>query len=444
MDDLRLAQLKARESQLKTALWEKEAQHRDLLAAKAKAEKERIQALQDEEDYYRYPERSAGAIHRYIHGTAERQQIIAKEFSNLLPAEWNDWYTPRYHALSEDGRLATLGVLLDLRVGRDGYAYLVPGMSDFSQGRHVFRHRGPAPLDEWRRQLPIIKEHLDNTLDWHVERIDALHVCLICRAPLPNPLLFDPVWLLPNHLFLGVSLDDHCHIQIPLDELTHLLLAGASGSGKSTALHVLCQSVFANLNHFERVYLVDGKGVAFNRYANIAPDKVEILWETEDFERTVAQLVATMEARFAEQRAAGIDNATEGFIALIVDEVAAFIEPPADKAEREAHKAMLVNLQRLARRGRSAGIRLIFTLQDPTDQSLNTAIRSQLQTILSFRLAIPQHVSALFGDQAELPARVRDLTQGRAIYQNKNTGTTALVQLPILPTPTPKPPSEGE
>ncbi len=333
--------------------------------------------------------------------------------------------------------MLTLGAFLGIRAEREEFPTLIYDRSDFQQHQYVYRHfAGPANLSEWRQQLGSIRAFLGDAFEWTVSQDDATHVRLHRHTPLPRRLAFEPSNFKPGNLFVGVDTISREPLQVPLEELTHVLLCGASGTGKSNALHVICQSVFANLDLFEQVYLVDGKeGVAFNRYRDTDPGKVKIIWEQSAFAALIDSLGATMDARNHAQRDAGVDNATEGFIAVIIDELAAFIEPPSNPADRAAHKALLVGLQKLARRGRSVGIRLIVTVQDPTEENLPTTVRSQLQSVLAFRLAIPQHVSAVFGDQAELPVKVRDLPVGRAIYQNKATGTTAVVQLPVIGRP---------
>lgn len=437
-------------AQLEQAKRDRERRDEEIKDNQRRLARERREKLIEAENYAADMTRTNGIFARFAAadaaGDREHCAIIAEAVGALFPRftgpedERRD--PPRYAAMSWDARWLTLGAFLGIDAVRDQFPHLSVFDSDPDNDIYIYEHNGPADLELWRRQLPKIRRHLDAaysspgeyTVDlWR----DASHVIVRRHEPLPQNLALDPAWLAPGEVLLGLDPTDQAPVRVPFAAWTHTLLCGASGTGKSNAIHVLLASLFNSLDLISAVYLVDGKdGVGLARYAGRDP-KVSVLWELDEFAALLDRLSVVMTERNIAQRLAGIDNATDGFIIVLIDELATFVAPPygADKEQKKAHGEMLGRLIALARRGRSVGIRLICTVQEPTEESLPVAVRNNLATVIAFALPIVQHAVAVFPDIASLPADPRTLPLGRAIYQNRLTGKTRLVQFPRMTAP---------
>lgn len=403
---------------------------------RAAAEQLRRETIAREEDY-RQPGNAVGLFERYRNGDALRRELIDDGIRRLFPDDEAERGAPDFSQLPLETRLATLGLFLGIRYGREDYPRMLLGHSDHAARSYVFRfYGGPANRAAFTARLADIQSYLNigQHLEWTVKQLDANHIVLSGHPPLPAPLLLDPQWLVPGKLLLGVDPITRERVYQPIASCTHALIAGAAGFGKSTALHVLLASVFASLDHCAEVHLVDGKdGVAMERYRD-RDAKVQIIWEQDEFAALVDHLAGLMIARNIAQRRQGIDNATTDFVFVVIDELATFLQPPftTDKAVKERHRQMVNQLLAIARRGRSVGIRLIIAVQEPTEDGIPTPIRNNLSTLLAFCLPILQHATGVFADLARLPADPRSLPVGRAIFLNRITGAQRLVQWPVI------------
>lgn len=339
-----------------------------------------------------------------------------------------------FHTLPKGARPYFLTPFLNLQIGKR-FPYLCFDRSLVAQGQLTYvSTTGPIDLLAWERALPLISGYLGDT--WAIGSASIDTITLLRREPLPAVLPFARSMLKPAHLFVGIDAFDHQPYYLPLAEMTSgTFIPGASGTGKSNALDLLLQSIFANLDQFAAVYLVDGKdGVSMNRYRAVAPDKVSVLWEERELWETTSQLVATMRARNVAQREANLDNATTDFIAVVIDEMSTFTAKPSSDSKHpdtKRHAQFIDELAMLARRGRSTGIRLIITAQEPVVDQIPATVRANCLTTLAFKLPIDVHANAVFGQLEGLPADPRRLSRGRALLKNGLTGDLRYLHIPL-------------
>lgn len=340
-----------------------------------------------------------------------------------------------FHALPHGARPYLLGPYLGALVG-GVYPRLCWDTSDIAKGTltYVFPG-GPADANAWRQKLPEISAWLGET--WTMGAATANTLTLIRRTPLPQTMPFLRSHLKPGVLFLGIDAETQRPATLPFAEMTSgTFIPGASGTGKSNALHIIIQSLLSNLRLFQAVYLIDGKdGVAFNRYRNAAPGKVHVLWLDAEVWTLIGDLTALMRRRNEEQRERGTDNATQDFIAVVIDEMATFTAKPSVDSkhpDNKLHAKFIDDLTMLARRGRSTGLRLILSAQEPVAEQIPASVRANCLTSLSFRLPVDSHATAMFGQLDGLPADPRRLLRGHALFKNGLSGDVRHVQFPVM------------
>ncbi|MEQ1671910.1 MAG: FtsK/SpoIIIE domain-containing protein [Hyphomicrobium sp.] len=366
---------------------------------------------------------------------------ILSEMIDPLPALDGSMPKPRayqvdFHALPRSARPYFLGPYLGVHPG-DRFARLCLQRSRPSAGILVILQTGgPIDADLWRTHLPSINAWLGGS--WSVAKVEANTITLIQRAELPAVIPMQRGFLRSNALFLGIDTDTQQPTYLPFASMTSgTFVVGGSGSGKSNATHVLMQSILANLNLFQAVFCIDGKqGMTFTRYRRLHPDKLRVLTDEPDVWALTTRLVEIIRQRNATLANQGLDNAPNNFIAVLVDEMSTYTAKPSSDGKSEANKAhvrFLDELAMLARRGRSAGLRMLITAQDPTVDQIPSTVRSNCQTTMIFKLPLDVHATMMVG-QIEPGRDPRKLTTGRAIIK-RDDGTVTTVQFPVISAP---------
>lgn len=388
--------------------------------------------------FWARPERLAGTAELYKRTDETTRRVIRAEYDRCLKLikDGNDNLKPLdidYAALPTQARPYLLAPYLGLVVGR-GYPALDLTSSNHAAGRLVYVcSGGPADPQAWRSHLPAIDAWLGD--HWELTTSTATTITLERRTPLPAMIPFEARQLKPGHLFVGIDVATRQPYHVPLAELAHTLVPGTTGMGKSVALDSLLRSLLASPASIEHIYAVDPAGIAFRKYRGVSP-KLTTLSKPEDLWAVTARLVETMKARETELEATGRAKFIDRLIFLIVDEFPAYATPDTtDKKSEEwkAHQAFIGHVMALGRRARKAGIKLIFVVQEPTERDISTGVRSVLPGVLSFRLPMLAHATAIFGELESLPADPRTLPRGRAIYRDGTSGETVNVQFPVFP-----------
>ncbi|MDQ8699268.1 FtsK/SpoIIIE domain-containing protein [Hyphomicrobium sp. LHD-15] len=379
-----------------------------------------------------------GVIEAYRSMTVEKNRASLHEtYLHLLRRQAEPNPLPRidFHEFPKGARPHLLGLYLGTLVG-GVYPRLCWQSSDIARGTLTYIFPGgPADTTTWRQKLPVISAWLGD--HWTIANETSNTITLVRRTPLPETLLFSPSQLKDGALFLGVDADTQKPVMLPFADMTSgTFIPGASGTGKSNALHIIIQSLLANARYFQAIYLVDGKdGVAFNRYRNAAPGRVHVLWQDAEVWKLATDLTAVLRHRNELQRNQGIDNATRDFIAVVIDEMATFTARPSvdsKNPDNKLHAKFIDDLTLLARRGRSGGLRLIVSAQEPVVEQIPASVRANCLTSIAFRLPVDAHATAMFGQLDGLPTDPRRLPRGQALFKNGLSGDVRRVQFPVM------------
>lgn len=180
-------------------------------------------------------------------------------------------------------------------------------------------------------------------------------------------------------------------ISIDLELMPHLLIAGATGSGKSVCINaIICAYLFNNTPKDLRILLVDPKRVELTNYNGIPHLLAPVVT---DVDKTVSALkwaVWEMERRyklFSElgKRNISAYNAAPGsegklpYIIVIIDELADLMAASAKEVEG--------SIVRLAQMARATGIHLIIATQRPSVDVLTGLIKANMPSRIAFATA---------------------------------------------------------
>ena len=176
---------------------------------------------------------------------------------------------------------------------------------------------------------------------------------------------------------------------LDLAGLPHLLIAGATGTGKSVCLNSIVASLLVAKSPDElRLLMVDPKGVELTPFDGLPHLAAPTVQEFKGFTESLTGLLNLMQQRYARLGQAGVRNiagynATAErrmpYVVLVVDELAELML--AGGRESEA------NLVRLAQMGRATGIHLVLATQRPTVDVVTGLLKANIATRIAFTVA---------------------------------------------------------
>ena len=204
-----------------------------------------------------------------------------------------------------------------------------------------------------------------------------------------------------------------------LAKMPHLLIAGATGTGKSVSLHTMIASILFNATADDvRLILVDPKMLELSVYENIPhllvpvvvdPQKAaaSLLWATQEMEsrylkmrelgvrnidgynQALASGASIAQLKMAGQSAPASDDPNDPAvgaiehrklpkIVIIIDELADLLLSEGKTVERD--------ITRLAQKARAAGIHLILATQRPSVDVITGLIKANLPARISLQV----------------------------------------------------------
>ena len=172
-------------------------------------------------------------------------------------------------------------------------------------------------------------------------------------------------------------------------KMPHLLVAGATGSGKSVALNTLIMSLLYSYGPDDlKLILVDPKRVEFPIYNNIPHLITPVITGVEETINALKWAVREMNRRFdLLSKVQARDIATYNkrtkdkipYLVMVIDELADLMV--ANKQEVETH------IVRLAQMSRAVGIHLVLATQRPSVDVITGLIKANIPARMAFSVA---------------------------------------------------------
>jgi len=162
-----------------------------------------------------------------------------------------------------------------------------------------------------------------------------------------------------------------------LAECPHLLIAGATGSGKSVALNGIIHSILLTQSPFRAKFvLIDPKKVELVQYSRL-PHTAKYASENPDIIRALQWAVDETDRRFSSMQKHMEKEYHGPHLYVIIDELADLMV--------SVKKETLPLLQRLAQIGRAARVHVIACSQNILAQTIPTVLKCNFATILGLR-----------------------------------------------------------
>ena len=248
---------------------------------------------------------------------------------------------------------------------------------------------------------------------------------------------------------LGKTITNDVYM-VDLAKIPHLLVAGATGQGKSVGLNAIITSLLYKKHPNElKIVLVDPKKVEFSVYAPIADhfmaaveenEEEPIITDVQKVVKTLKGLCVLMDERYDLLKAAGARNIKEynkkflnhqlnpeeghdfmPYIVVIIDEFGDLI--------LTAGKEIEMPITRIAQLARAVGIHMIIATQRPTTTIITGNIKANFPGRIAFR------VGAMMDSRIILDRPGAQQLVGRGDMLYLNGGEPARVQCAFVDTP---------
>lgn len=189
------------------------------------------------------------------------------------------------------------------------------------------------------------------------------------------------------------------YIQLDLADQPHILIAGATGGGKSVFLsELICSLAVLKSPNELKFVLVDTKQLDLTLFNNLdhvieMVDKVEKLYDVMDMliaeVRRRTNMMKGVARNLAEWNRLRPDK-TKPYIVLVIDELADVIgqdkEINRGKEKDERRTSIAESLKTLAQISRAVGIHIIAATQRPSVKIISGDIKTNFPTRISFKL----------------------------------------------------------
>jgi len=314
------------------------------------------------------------------------------------------------------------------------------------EGDVAGRTTGPVVTQYGVRLRPGVKmNRLVNLADDLALKMSARSI-RVARIPgrdmvgveVPNPkarvvvlreLLEDEQWSAEERLLpvaLGLDLEGRAVIA-DLAKMPHLLIAGATGTGKSVGINAIITSLIYHYQHKEdlRLLMIDPKMVELSMYKDLPHLRHPVVTNNKEAARVLKWAVGEMERRYALLEANGARNLSD-FNRKVLDgkslklpavrrvtltDIAAEAPdtpppPPEPEAYTEGKLPLIVivvdeladlmmtvqaevetPLARLAQKARAVGLHLILATQRPSVNVITGLIKANFPSRIAFRVA---------------------------------------------------------
>ncbi len=205
---------------------------------------------------------------------------------------------------------------------------------------------------------------------------------------------------LPSKLLFGLGRDIAGEaITAELNKMPHLLIAGATGSGKSVCVNGIITSILLRAKpHEVKMMMIDPKKVELNVYNGIPHLLAPVVTDPKKASQALKKIVSEMERRydlFSDTGTRNIESYNEyidkvneredenhphlPYVVVLIDELADLMMVASNEVED--------SITRLAQMARAAGIHLIIATQRPSVDVITGVIKANIPSRIAFSVS---------------------------------------------------------
>ncbi|MCX6825579.1 MAG: DNA translocase FtsK [candidate division SR1 bacterium] len=236
-----------------------------------------------------------------------------------------------------------------------------------------------------------------------------------------------------NNLALGKAIDGTVVIKT-LESMPHLLVAGATGSGKSVGVNDFILSLmYQNTPSELKFLMVDPKQVELELYAGLPYLLAPIVFEPDKALKLLKRTEMEMERRYGvlkENRVKNIDEYNQKIkgekmfrIIFVIDELASMM---LSKAKRDVENC----ITHISAKARAVGIHLIIATQRPSVDVITGLIKANIPTRIAFGTVSEIDSRTILGRKGAETL----LGKGDMLYMDPSTKSPIRIQAPFIST----------
>lgn len=180
---------------------------------------------------------------------------------------------------------------------------------------------------------------------------------------------------------------------VDICDMPHLLVAGATGSGKSVCLHTIIASMLMKKTPKQiRLAMIDPKMLELSVYEGIPHLWSPVILEAKKAEHLLAALIREMEERFSRLNRSGVrsienfnsriapefEDERMPYILVVIDELADLMVTSGTEVEN--------HIERLAHTARAVGIHLVVATQRPSVDVITGSIKANFPCRIAFNV----------------------------------------------------------
>lgn len=351
----------------------------------------------------------------------ENQRIIEDtighkdEFKSSFTEDWSKYKLPKLNLLADTGKKGKS--IVNIKSANENGQRLIEILNEFGVGATLIAtHIGPSVTKfEVKPDLGVRVNKISN-LQYDIKMALAAKDIRI-EAPIPGKSavgieipnvektavsMKELLKSIPDKykekklmFALGKDLMGNC-VYGELNKMPHLLIAGATGSGKSVCVNSIITSILMRAKPDEvKLLLVDPKKVEFTPYKQIPHLLGPVITDGEEANRALKVIVNMMDERYELFASAKVRNIAgynayinahpkEGlkklpWIVVIIDELADLMLVAAKEVE--------ASIQRITQLARAAGIHLIVATQRPSVDVITGVIKANIPSRIAFAVS---------------------------------------------------------
>jgi len=179
---------------------------------------------------------------------------------------------------------------------------------------------------------------------------------------------------------------------VDLAAMPHLLIAGATGSGKSVCMNVIVTSmIYRHHPKNLRFIFIDPKMLELSVYSGIPHLERPVITKPKNAERVLNDTVVEMENRYKKLAKSAVRNIVQYNVKVEPEErlpyIIVMVDELADLMMSQQSNRIEILLTRLAQMARAVGIHLILATQRPSVDVITGLIKANFSARLAFQVA---------------------------------------------------------
>ena len=206
----------------------------------------------------------------------------------------------------------------------------------------------------------------------------------------------------PIRCYIGER-NDGAPAIIDFEEIPHIMVAGTTGSGKSTCLQDIILTIAAKYSPEEALFYIADDKNTLSPYSEL-PHVVQAAFSRKDINTTMQSVIEALDNRkklLAGEEICDYNKTNDKklpHIFVLMDETDTVIKRQSN-ADNIAANSIRSALEEIAAEGRSLGIHLIIASQKPIGKNIDTTIRDNVPGRVALQVTTAQDSRNILGEK---------------------------------------------